>query len=59
MTAVSLNAWTGEGTGARGAFGPRALAWALGGAGREISPLLRPAAPPDWQDWRDPRVGWG
>jgi hypothetical protein len=59
MATVTLNAWTGEGSGVHGTFGPRALAWALGGAGREIPQLLKPETPPDWKDWRDPRVGWG
>lgn len=59
MTTVTLNAWTGEGAGVRGTFGPRAVAWALGGAGREIPQRLKPEEPPDWKDWRDPRVGWG
>jgi hypothetical protein len=59
MTTVTLNAWTGEGNGARGEFGAGALAWALGGAGRELPEPLKPEAPPDWKNWHDARVGWG
>ncbi len=59
-TRVTLNAWTGEGTGVAGAFGPRAARWALGGeVGREVRKVLRPEDEPDWKDWRHPKVGWG
>jgi hypothetical protein len=56
---VTLNAWTGEGTGVVGAVGPRWQRWALGEAGRQIPALLRPEDEPDWKDWRHPKVGWG
>ncbi|MEM9596501.1 MAG: hypothetical protein AAGD06_19695, partial [Acidobacteriota bacterium] len=36
----------------------RAEAWALGDISR-VAPNLRPAKPPNPNDWRDPRVGWG
>jgi hypothetical protein len=58
---VRMNAWTGEESPV-GAFDGAKRYWGLkkqfpGDAGR--LGMLRPDAPVDLKDWRDPAVGWG
>ena len=57
--ALSVNAWTGNGTPATSPLAPGALGWALGAQGAAPLRLLAPEAEADPRDWRDPRVGWG
>jgi hypothetical protein len=55
---VQIDAWTGEGD-ASGRLSASVQSWSVGERPRRVLKLLRPEAPADPTNWRDPRVGWG
>jgi hypothetical protein len=61
---LALNAWAGRAASAAGQVGAAGqagdlLGLALHGSLPAIERVLYAETPPDWWNWRDPRVGWG
>jgi hypothetical protein len=58
-TALSINAYSGNGKTAAGKVADDARRWPLRNAPPKIRTFLKPPKPVDLRDWRDPNVGWG